>query len=355
MAATVYFTPVEDGADIEVIAQKAAALFEAAGFASAIPQSGFVAVKQHFGEGDNQTHLRPEITREIIRKVKEAGGEPFVTDSNTLYRGRRKNAVAHLMLAYEHGFSIENLGVPVIIADGLLGVNQVPVEIEGKHYEKVNVSADAFHVRGIVALTHVTGHPGVNLAGSIKNIAMGLSSRAGKLSQHSALVPQVSEEKCTACGTCARWCPVDAITVEEKAVINEETCIGCGECLAVCPFEAITFTWDETSANLQEKMAEHALGILQNKQGHLAFMNFIINVTKGCDCFGTPQDKKMRDVGILASTDPVAIDAATPAVIAEAIGKDIFQEFHPEVDYEVQLRHGEKIGLGSREYILQTV
>jgi uncharacterized Fe-S center protein len=353
--ATVYFAPLEDGADIGAVAEKAAALFDRAGFASRVPQAGLVAIKQHFGEGDNVTYLRPEVTREIVGKVKEAGGHPFVTDSNTLYRGRRSNAVDHLTLAHEHGFSLENLGAPVIIADGLVGVNQCPVEINQKHYQKVNISAAAYHARGIVSLAHVTGHPGANLAATIKNLAMGLSSRAGKLSQHSSMVPRVDREKCTACATCARWCPPEAITVQETAAIDEGKCIGCGECLAVCPYGAITFSWDETSVNLQEKMAEHVLGILQNKKEHCAFMNFIINVTKGCDCFGTPQQKQMPDVGLLACTDPVAVDAASPAVIQERIGKDIFKQFHPEIDYTVQLKHGEKIGLGTRDYVLKKI
>ncbi len=355
MSATVYFAPLEDGADASVVADRAGAVFQAADFASLVPQEGLVAIKQHFGEGDNVTHLRPEVTREIVRKVKAAGGRPFVTDSNTLYRGRRTNAVDHLTLAQEHGFSLENLGAPVIIADGLVGVNQYPVEINQKHYRKVNVSADAYHARGLISLAHVTGHPGANFAATIKNIAMGLSSRAGKLSQHSSMVPKVDKEKCTACGTCARWCPAEAITVQQTANIDAGKCIGCGECLAVCPFYAITFSWDESSANLQEKMAEHVLGILQNKKDHCAFINFIINVTKGCDCFSTPQQKQMPDVGILASTDPVAVDAATPAVIQETIGKDIFKQFHPEIDYTVQLSHGEEIGLGTRDYVLKKI
>lgn len=355
MSATVYFAPLEDGADLSLVAEKAAALFDKAGFASRIPKEGLVAIKQHFGEGNNATYLRPDIAREIVKKVKDAGGHPFITDSNTLYRGRRTNAVDHLILAHEHGFTLENLDAPVVIADGLVGVNQYPVEINKKHYQKVYVSAAAYHARGIISLAHITGHPGANLAGTIKNLAMGLSSRAGKLSQHSSMVPKVDPDKCTACATCARWCPVNAISVEEVAIIDEHKCIGCGECLAVCPFSAFTFSWDETSINLQEKMAEHCLGILQNKSEHCGFMNFIINVTKGCDCFGTPQEKQIPDVGILASTDPVAVDAASPVVIEEKIGKDIFKEFHSEIDYTVQLQHGEEVGLGTREYVLKKI
>lgn len=355
MPSKVYFAPLKDKEPLESIAAIAARLFDKAGFSSLISPSSLVAIKQHFGEGGNNTHLSPIITRAIVDKVKSLDAKPFVTDSNTLYKGRRTNAVEHLILASEHGFTSENLGAPVIIADGLIGVEQVPVEINKKHYREVFVSAAGYHAHAIIALTHVTGNSLSGLAATIKNLAMGLASRVGKISQHSSVKPRVREADCVACKSCEEWCPAEAITVEKFAVIDKEKCIGCGECVAICPSEVIEAPWGESSRNAQEKMAEYALGIVKNKRDKISCINFIINVTKGCDCYNTPQEKQIPDIGIVASKDPVAVDTATADTIRERMGKDLFREFYPGVDYRIQLLHGEAIGLGSMEYEIEEV
>jgi uncharacterized Fe-S center protein len=352
MSSKVFFVPLNDNDSLETIAKSAVNLFDKAGFASMIKASSLVAIKQHMGEGQNTTHISPIITKAIVEKVKSLKANPFVTDSNTLYRGRRTNAVDHLLLAYEHGFSLEKLGAPVIIADGLIGIEQVPVEINKKHFKEVFVSAAGYHAHSIIALTHVTGHPLSGLGGTIKNFAMGLASRSGKINQHCSVRPKVKESDCVACETCAEWCPADAITVDKYAVIDEDKCIGCGECMAICPSNVIEAPWGESSENMQEKMAEYTLGIVKNKEDRVACISFITNVTKGCDCYGTVQNKEIPDVGIIASSDPIALDTATADIIIKRLGKDTFKEFYPNVDYRIQLKHGQAIGLGSMDYEL---
>jgi len=352
MPSKVYFALTKDGDSLERVAESAVKLFDKAGFASLISDSLLVAIKQHVGEGQNTTHISPIITKAIISKVKSLGGKPFLTDSNTLYKGRRTNAVDHLILAAEHGFTQDNLGAPVIIADGLIGVEQVPVEIGKKHFNEVFVSSAGYHAHCIIALTHVTGHPLSGLGGTIKNFAMGLASRSGKINQHCSVRPKVKESDCVACGTCAEWCPADAITVEKVAAIDYEKCIGCGECISICPSQAIEAPWGESSENMQEKMAEYTLGIVKNKKGRVGCISFITNVTKGCDCYGTVQKKEIPDIGILASNDPVAVDTASADIMIEKLGKDVFKEFYPSVNYRIQMRHGQEIGLGSMDYEL---
>ncbi len=327
-------------------------LYDACSLGDLFRQGDSVAVKLHFGEGDNRTHLQPPVVRAVVEKVKAGGGRPFLIETNTLYRGRRSNAIDHLLLAHEHGFTMEQVGAPVIIADGLLGNDHVKVSIDGEHYKEVAVAAAGHHAHALIALTHVTGHPSTGFGGSIKNIGMGLSPRSGKLSQHSDMVPDVSEEKCVACGTCAQWCPTGAITVEEIAEIDEKKCIGCGECLAVCPNEAVTFSWSETNERLQEKMAEHALGVVVRKPGRIAFLNYIYDVTKGCDCFGTPQEVVLPSLAVLASTDCVAVDRAAVDLINGHTHGDFFRKLYPHIPYDVQFTHGETIGLGTTQYDL---
>jgi uncharacterized Fe-S center protein len=139
---------------------------------------------------------------------------------------------------------------------------------------------------------------------------------------------------------------------ENSASIDEKTCIGCGECLTVCRYGAVKFNWETSSVDIQKRIAEHALGAVKNKEGKTAFFNFLINVTKDCDCYGKAQKPVADDIGILASVDPVAIDQATIDVFKQHAGKSIVDLSYPSIDETVQLIHGEKIGLGQREYNL---
>jgi uncharacterized Fe-S center protein len=183
---------------------------------------------------------------------------------------------------------------------------------------------------------------------------MGLSSRMGKLRQHSSINPSVDEQACTFCRKCMQWCPVNAIIEEKKkAFILTDTCIGCGECLSLCNYDAIRYDWGIESADLQKGVAEHALGVVLNKQQRCYFFNFLIDMTKGCDCERVRQERIMPDVGILASHDPVAIDRATLDLTAKRHGETLSQKSEPELNPEIQLEHAEKIGLGNRTYALE--
>jgi len=355
MSAKVYFIRTEDGESDASLAKRAAKLYEKANFASQLQDGRLVGVKQHFGEKGGDGYLKPPIAKRFVELVKQAGAKPFLIETSTLYRGSRGTAVDYLNLCYDHGFTHEKVGCPVIMADGLVGASQVMVTIDGKHYKQVPIASDAFHAFAFVVLTHVTGHPSAGLGASIKNVAMGLSSRAGKLDQQHGDIPIVDRDKCTACGTCAKLCPADAITVDEFAVIDKEKCIGCGECLAVCPFEAVGFKWRETSQRLNEKMVEHAFAVKLTHEGRMCFFNFMTHVTKGCDCFGIKQDAGCADIGIVASDDVVAVDQATVDIMKQELDQDLFAEFNPEVDYTPQLAYGQSVGLGSRQYELVEV
>ena len=184
MSSKVYFTRVANREPDEALAEKAAKLYAKAGFAAQLASGRPVAIKQHFGEKGTEGYLKPPIARRFAELIRKAGGKPFVTDTNTLYRGERSNAVDHLNLCASHGFTHEGVGCPVIIADGLMGSSQVWVTIDGKHYQRVPIAADAFHAHAIVVLTHVKGHLAAGLGGAIKNVGMGCASRAGKLDQH---------------------------------------------------------------------------------------------------------------------------------------------------------------------------
>ncbi|MGN1129318.1 MAG: DUF362 domain-containing protein, partial [Candidatus Flemingiibacterium sp.] len=111
--------------------QKLKRLIKAAGIGDIDMKDKFVAIKMHFGEPGNLAFLRPNFAKAVADVVKEQGGKPFLTDCNTLYVGRRKNALDHLDAAAENGFSVASTGCQIIIADGLTGRDEVWIPVEG--------------------------------------------------------------------------------------------------------------------------------------------------------------------------------------------------------------------------------
>ncbi|MCK4681226.1 DUF362 domain-containing protein, partial [bacterium] len=199
--------------------------------------------------------------------------------------------------------------------------------------------------------------------GTLKNLGMGCASRAGKLDMHSTTRPYV-KPSCNACGVCLTWCPEDAITLGETAEIDDGKCIGCAECVAVCPTKAVGIRWNESTDTCQMKMVEYACAVVATKPGRAGYVSFITDVHPICDCFGTEKVAIVPDIGVVASLDPVAIDQAAYDLVNEApaadgelsdgyrAGSDKFRDLHPDVDPTVQLRHAEKLGLGTRNYEL---
>ena len=155
---------------------------------------------------------------------------------------------------------------------------------------------------------------------------------------------------------------------EEKAVIDSEKCIGCGECILICPNEAIQIQWNQSIPVFLEKMMEYTVGVLKNKQGKALFVNFITDVSPACDCYPYNDTPIVRDIGILASTDPVAIDQAAVDLVNREHGLpgsclktnrepggDKFGAIYENVNWAYQLEYAEEIGLGSRAYALESI
>lgn len=348
----VWFSSLK-GTDQSKIPEKVLMLHSAAQFQDTLVKNGYTAVKIHFGEKNNTGYIKPDWIKPWLKKINESGCKTFLTDTNTLYYGKRFNSVDHLLQAHKHGFSIDNLGVPVIIADGLLSKNFTEVPIPGKHFKSVKIVNDVLHSNTLMVLSHMTGHVLSGLGAAIKNLAMGCAPRSGKQMQHADIKPQVIIENCQACGLCLKYCLKEAISFYDGvAWIDEEKCYGCGECIATCRFKAIRHSMDDASAPLQEKMAEYALGAVQDKKGKVCYFNFLTHITQECDCMSKAQDKITEDIGILASYDPVAIDQASIDLLKAQTGEDTLLKLWPDNDYNVQLNHGEKIGLGSRKYEL---
>lgn len=317
-----------------------------------IGPEALTAVKVHFGEKGNKTHIDPGYVRRVVDWLLGRGVNPFLTDTNTLYKGERSLTPSHIATAFHNGFTFDRVRAPVIIADGLRGESYREVEINGSFYRKVKIGTEIYLADALVVLTHFKGHELTGFGGSIKNLGMGCASREGKLSQHSTTSPFVERENCTGCKICIENCAFGAISlVEGKALIFSQRCSGCSQCIAVCPEGTIKVVWNESTANVQRKMAEYALGAIKGKEGKAIYLNFLTNITPICDCYPHNREPIMKDIGILASTDPVAIDQASVDLVNRD-GRDRFREIYPGIDWSVQLSHGESIGLGRRGYQL---
>jgi hypothetical protein len=352
MASRVYFIQARKEDGDEALAKKAEKIFLEIGLKNQIEKNSFVALKIHFGEKGNTGFIKPQWLRRIIAQIRSVTSRLFLADTNTLYTGKRSNSVDHLLLAWEHGFTQEAVGVPVIIADGLIGRNDDEIQLNFSHIKSAKIASVFFDSDVFVCLSHFTGHALTGFGGAIKNLGMGCASRVGKLEQHSDVHPWISKKNCTGCGACLEYCPAGAIVLEDdKAVIKEKNCIGCGECLVVCKTGAVKVNWISDSALVQEKMSEYAFAVRRNFKGKIGFINFLIKITKDCDCMSKDAPALMEDIGILGSTDPIAVDKASADLVIRKSGKDVLRAGY-DVDWSVQLRHGVQIGLGNMDYEL---
>jgi uncharacterized Fe-S center protein len=127
--------------------------------------------------------------------------------------------------------------------------------------------------------------------------------------------------------------------------------------MALCRFGAVSCDWGQETDILQKSMAEHAMGTLSGKPNRAAFFNFLLSMTKDCDCFDTPNMRKMvDDIGIVASADPVAVDAAALDLVEGKAGKKFEQLLkNNNLDPRCQIRHAQRIGLGDKSYELVEV
>jgi uncharacterized Fe-S center protein len=368
MKSVVYFADLRATPRLNLLT-KVKGLLDAVNLADRIKEDALVAVKLHFGESGNTAFIRPVFIRQVVDRVKELGGRPFLTDTNTLYVGSRSNSVDHLITAIENGFTYAVVGAPLIIADGIRGGDEKVVKVDLKRFKRVYIGAEIVRADAIVSVAHFKGHELSGFGGTIKNVGMGCGSRKGKLAQHSTVSPKVVQKKCIGCGDCVAYCAQEAISLlEEKANIDSKKCVGCGECILVCPNQAIQIQWDQAIPVFLENMVEYTAGVLKGKENASVFLNFITNVSPACDCYGHSDTPIVPDIGIVASLDPVAIDQASADLVNQAQGRkdsaltkhfkpgeDKFRAIYPKVNWEIQLDYAEKIGLGTRVYELEKI
>jgi uncharacterized Fe-S center protein len=343
---------IKDGE--QVISKKARKLFKAGSFADCFKENDCTAIKVHVGEAGNTTYTKAPYIKGLVDELLSLKTKPFVTDTTTLYVGQRHNAIDHTILANEHGFCLDGLGVPFVVPDGLFGTSETPVKINGEIDKEVFIASGIVQCQSILSVAHLTGHVAACLGATLKTLGMGCASKRGKLKQHAALNLDIGDD-CTRCGVCYDHCPADAITLDDvKAHIDHDKCIGCAECMASCRFGAVICNWGEEDEVLQKSIAEHALGVVKGKENRIACFNFLMSITKDCDCFDSPDmERIVEDIGIAASTDPVSLDKATLDLVENEAGKTLANLIgNDKLDPRYQIEHAERLGLGSSSYEL---
>lgn len=338
------------------LAARIDALWRRAALDDVFKERDLAALKLHVGEPGTKTFVAPPIVAELVRHMAATGAKPFLTDTAVLYRSPRDNAVSHARVARDHGFSPDAVGAPFLSADGLNGAEEIELPLAGgSHFDHVVIASGIMHARSMLVLSHATGHLGTGLGGALKNLGMGCASKKGKLRMHHGQQPRIDDDACTGCGTCADWCPADAIEVAHTAAIDAEACIGCGECIAVCRDDAVEFDWHIMGRQLQERIVEYAAAVIRSKPGRIAYVTVAQNITRDCDCLGVDQRPLLEDIGLLASRDPVAIDEAALTLVEQRAGRTLESMSYPRLDARDQIRHALGLGLGSSDFELVEV
>ena len=328
---TVHFVPWDASHNL---LQDAERLYDAAGTLDCVRKGDLVAIKLHVGELGNPYYVQPVFVHDVIRKVKDAGGKPFLTDSNTLYHAQRSNACDHMSTALINGFNM----APFVVADGLRGENYRIVKSKGI-LDEIEVSGAIAEADAMIVISHDKGHELSGFGGAIKNLGMGCTPPKGKLRQHRTVGIEIDQSKCIGCGKCKQTCDLHLPEIiEGKARNTSPLCMRCPVCIQSCPMEAIKFTHKD---NLCRALASASYGVLSTfKKGKVSYVSFAKDITQYCDCLPNPGQIVMKDIGIFASKSPISIDSA---FLGMADYK-IFNEAY-DVDCMLQVQEAKAIGI----------
>ncbi|MCD7991228.1 MAG: DUF362 domain-containing protein [Clostridia bacterium] len=351
----------------ENLLQKLERLVKNAGMMDIDFNNKYTAIKIHFGEPGNLAYLRANYSKVLVDLIRSQSGKVFLTNCNTLYVGRRKNALDHLDAAYENGYNPFTTGCHIMIADGLKGTDETLVSVDGEYVKEAKIGRAIMDADIIISLTHFKGHEATGFGGTLKNLGMGCGSRAGKMETHNAGKPFVHTDKCVGCGACQRNCAHSAITIlERKASIDTNKCVGCGRCIGACPVDAVDSMCDEANDILNRKIAEYTLAVLKGRPNF--HVSLVVDVSPYCDCHSENDAPIVPNVGMFASFDPVALDMACvdavnrqPVLAGSLLAEkehhshDHFINTHPDTNWETCIDHAVKLGLGNKEYNLITI
>ena len=296
-----------------------------------------IPIKLHMGEIKNKFFPRYQDVKYVVDELQKVGADPFFTDSTVAYPGLRNSKPGYLKVAKLHGFNKRKTGCDAIIDD-----TGVLISVKGRDYEVADQINNASH---IFAFSHVKGHIATGMGGSIKNFGMGGVTKETKRRMHHGSRPKYQEDKCTFCGDCEKYCPFNAIKVnDDNWEQNIRKCFGCGVCVDSCKTNAIEYM----DADFNYALACAAKACVHGK--HVIYLNDVNRISKSCDCDPFAGPVICPDIGFCLSDDPVAIDKASLDLIHD-VKPDIFEKEN-KISPLKQIKYGEEIGLGSSSYEL---
>ena len=297
---------------------------------------GRIAIKVHFGEEGNPNFLPASLIEGLCRELKAT-----LVETNVLYGAQRSKTESHIALAKRHGFTFAP--IDILDAEGNLAF-----DCQLKHFSKVYTGSHFADYDAYLIFSHFKGHGMAGFGGAIKNASMGLASKEGKRFLHRGNYPLYDQSKCIECGICVNGCPQRAITLNPLN-INHLDCVACGKCIADCPEKVFSAPPTYRDAFL-ERLSEYAKVITEQKP--MLYINVLANISSVCDCFSQAPKPFLPDIGILASTDIVAIEKASHDLVDKAhnCGDAFLKEI--SVSGKRQIEYAAELGMGSMEYRL---
>jgi uncharacterized Fe-S center protein len=291
---------------------------------------GKIAIKVHFGEDGNRNYLPASLIKPLCKQLNAT-----LVETNVLYGGQRGSTASHIALAKRHGFDFAP--IDILDSDGNLAYNT-----DGKHFSKVYTGSHFPNYDGYLIFSHFKGHGMAGFGGAIKNISMGLASKEGKRFLHSGNYPVYDEEKCIQCGLCVSTCPEKAISIK-PVNINHLDCIACGKCVGVCP-QGVFAVPEKYQDAFMERLVEYAAEL--SRQKPMVYINVLANISSACDCMGSAPKPFLPDIGIVASIDLVAVEAASHDLVdkahncSDAFLKEISVSGKRQITYASELKAG---------------
>lgn len=359
MAAEILFSSVEyDKYDSDMtLPAKFGRLVDKMGLQDVV-KGKLTAIKMHVGRNIGYSTIPPLFVKILVDKLKGYGAKVYITDQTVTD-------------ARVRGYTEELLGAPIVDACGVTGKYYYEKSVDFRTFKNVDIAGNIYDAEVMIDLSHVKGHGVCGYGGACKNIAMGCVTDRTRQQIHGLEGGiEWDEDVCTHCELCVNSCNhfANRFDKEGRYSVNYHHCTLCQHCVKVCPVSAMRMEANKYE-DFQTGMAICTEEVLKMfKPGHVFYINFLLNITALCDCWGLTTPSLVPDIGVMASKDIVAVEKACldaiklENLISSALPRGhefgteghLFERLHGKNPF-VQLAELEKRGLGTMEYTISEV